>query len=95
MELNKIEKYIISLFDTTENEHFYEESGITVESKKDIKKIGYCTNLTLKTIEEAKKNDVDLMITHHDAWEFMFRLKEACTEKLKDYQIAHYYVHLP
>lgn len=95
MRLSEIEQYILDLFTTKDNEHFYEESGITVRGTEDIKRIGYCTNLTIDTIEEARKNHVDLMITHHDAWEFIYGLKEACKEKLLEYNISHYYNHLP
>ncbi len=95
MRLTELENYITNLFDTRDNEHFTEESGITVRGTRDIKKIGYCTNLTLETIEEARKNEVDLMITHHDAWEFIFGLKDACTQRLLEYNISHYFNHLP
>lgn len=95
MRLVEIEEYILDLFDTKDNKHFYEESGITVRGTGDVKRIGYCTNLTLDTIEEARKNNVDLMITHHDAWEFIYGLKEACKEKLIKYNISHYFNHLP
>lgn len=95
MELREIEQYILSLFNTKDNEQYYEESGITVRGTEEIKKIGYCTNLTIDTIEEARKNDVDLIITHHDAWKFIYGLKEACKEKLLKYNISHYFNHLP
>ncbi len=95
MYLEELERYITNLFATSNNEHFDEESGFTVVPNKNIEKIGYCTNLTLDTVEEAKKNNVDLIITHHDAWEFMFGLKDACREKLRDYNISHYFNHLP
>jgi len=95
VRLTEIEQYILELFTTKDNEHFYEESGITVRGTEDIKRIGYCTNLTLDTIEEARKNKVDLIITHHDAWEFIYELKEACKEKLLEYNISHYFNHLP
>ena len=52
-------------------------------------------NLTLDTIEEAIKNKVDLIITHHDAWDFIFGLKNACREKLLENNISHYFNHLP
>lgn len=95
MRLKEIEQYILELFTTKDNEHFHEESGITVRGTEDIKRIGYCTNLTLETIEEAKINNVDLIITHHDAWEFIYGLKESCKEKLLEYGISHYFNHLP
>lgn len=95
MELKEIEQYILELFTTRDNENFHEESGITVRVTEDIKRIGYCTNLTLETIEEAKKNNVDLIVTHHDAWEFIYGLKESCKEKLLEYNMSHYFNHLP
>lgn len=95
MKLIEIEEFVISLFESRDNEQFHEESGITVRGTEEINRIGYCTNLTLDTIEEARKNDVSLMITHHDAWGFIFGLKDACREKLLEYNISHYFNHLP
>ena len=95
MRLIEVEKYIESLFESRSNSQFHEESGVTVRGKDEIKRIGYCTNLTLDTVEEGRKNNVDLIITHHDAWEFIFGLKDACKEKLSEYNISHYFNHLP
>lgn len=76
MKLNEFEEYMIKIFDTSNHDLFDQESGVTVQGKEEIKKIGYCTNLTLDTVEEAKSKKVDLMITHHDAWDFIFGLKK-------------------
>ncbi|MCP4162673.1 MAG: Nif3-like dinuclear metal center hexameric protein [Deltaproteobacteria bacterium] len=95
MEIKQIEKYINTLFDTTENKFFFEQSGITVKGNRDINRIGYCMNLTMETVEKAKKSNVDLMITHHDAWDFLYELQDECRKKLKEYGISHYYNHLP
>lgn len=95
MRLTEIEQYIVSLFNTRENNSFNEESGVTVRGQEEIRRIGYCTNLTLDTIEEAKNNNVDLILTHHDAWDFIFGLKDACREKLLENNISHYFNHLP
>lgn len=95
MRLIEIEEFIISLFNSRNNSNFHEESGITVKGIEEINKIGYCTNLTLDTIEEARKSNVDLIITHHDAWDFIFGLKDVCKEKLLEYNISHYFNHLP
>lgn len=95
MILTEIEEFIISLFDSNDNVHFLEESGITVRGKEDVKRIGYCTNLTLDAIEEGKKSNVDLIVTHHDAWDSIFGLKDACQKKLMEYKMSHYFNHLP
>ena len=95
MNTEKIVKHIESLFITTDNENFRTESGITFDSRSDIKRIGYCTNLTIDSIEKAKDQKIDLLITHHDAWEFLYGLKDECISKLRKYNISHYYTHLP
>lgn len=95
MTLNELYRYINGLFETTENESFHKESGITVDMNKEIKRIGYCVNLTVETVEEAIKRDVDLMITHHDAWDYIYGMKEECIKRLKANGISHYFNHLP
>jgi len=95
MNLIELHQSIDELFDTTANDSYRKESGITVMTNRDIKHIGYCVNLTLKTVDEAIKNNVDLMITHHDAWDFISGMKEACKKELEKHNIGHYYNHLP
>ena len=95
MHVVKLVDKIIELFHGTDKEIFLKESGITYQANRDVKKIGYCVNLTLETVEDAKNQGVDMIITHHDAWGEIYGLKEACTDKLSEYQISHYYNHLP
>ena len=57
--------------------------------------MGYCTNLTIESAQEAVKNNVNLLITHHDAWEWMSGLKEDALRILKQRNITHFYIHLP
>lgn len=95
MRLAEVVEFIESLFDTRRNDCFDRESGVTARGAEEIKTVGYCTNLTLDTVEEAIQNDVDLMVTHHDAWDSMFGLKEACLERLLEAGISHYFNHLP
>jgi len=95
MDVSHIVERINDLFNVTIKEIYSSESGITYDADKKVKKLGYCVNLTLKTIEEARIHGVDMMVTHHDAWEEIYGLKEACIEKLAEYGISHYYNHLP
>ncbi len=39
--------------------------------------------------------NVDLIVTHHEAWDFVYGMKERCVELLKDHNIAHFFIHLP
>lgn len=95
MRLAEVEEFIESLFETRRNDCFDRESGVTARGAEEIKTVGYCTNLTLDTVGEAIRNGVDLMVTHHDAWDSMFGLKEACLERLLEAGISHYFNHLP
>lgn len=74
---------------------FAVDYGFTNRTDKEIRTVGYTVNLSLETIEQAVRNQVDLMITHHDAWDFIFGLGEECRKKLKKHQISHFWVHGP
>ncbi|ERJ13272.1 Nif3-like dinuclear metal center hexameric protein [Haloplasma contractile] len=95
MDVLHIVERINGFFKITNKEIYSSESGLTYHANSKVKKIGYCVNLTLETIEEAKIHGVDLMVTHHPAWDELYGLKEACNEKLAQYGISHYYNHLP
>ncbi|EQB87861.1 dinuclear metal center YbgI/SA1388 family protein [Clostridium punense] len=95
MDVSHIVERINDLFDIANKEVFFSESGVTYHTDREVKKMGYCVNLTLETIEEARIHGVDMMVTHHPAWEEIYGLKEACLEKLAEYGISHYYNHLP
>ena len=87
--------YIDSQFRTKNFDSYKEESGITYNSNREVKKIGYATNLTPEVIIQAKNQEVDLIMTHHDAWNFIYGLREECEKLLKEYEISHYFNHLP
>ena len=95
MDVSYIVERIDELFNVTNKEIYFSASGVTFNAGKEIRKIGYCVNLTIETIEEARIHGVDMMITHHDAWEEIYGLKEMCIKKLGEYGISHYYNHLP
>jgi len=95
MNISKVKERIESLFYTQDNPSFKAESGITIGTDRDIKKVGYCVNLTVDTVNQAIKEDVDMMVTHHDAWDFVYGMKDACNELLREHGIGHYFNHLP
>lgn len=97
MNINVFENYIYELFGEERLSTVKDkgEFGFTIKGIEEITKIGYATNLTPETVEEAIKNKVDLILTHHDAWDFIYGMKEICLEKLKENNISHYYIHLP
>lgn len=95
MDVSNIVERINEFFNVEDKEIYTSESGITYNAQKKVEKLGYCVNLTLETVEEARTHGVDLMITHHNAWDEIYGLKDACIEKLREYGISHYYNHLP
>ncbi|MFD3448086.1 Nif3-like dinuclear metal center hexameric protein [Microbacteriaceae bacterium 4G12] len=95
MNLKQFEATIQKLFNKELLEEFDDDYGFTYTSSRSIGKIGYATNISLEVIEEAAKQDVDLIITHHDAWDFIYGLRDACMEKLQEYDISHFYIHGP
>lgn len=72
-----------------------DEFGVSGDPSREIHRIGYATNLTPETITLAEEQGVDLIITHHDVWDFMFDMKEFCAAALERAGIAHIYSHLP
>ncbi|WP_405098630.1 Nif3-like dinuclear metal center hexameric protein [Oceanobacillus sp. FSL H7-0719] len=95
MRLEQFERYIQTLFNQELLEEFEDDYGFTYTSNSSISTIGYATNLSIETIEKAAENDVDLMITHHDAWDFIYGLREECIKKLEEYNISHFWIHGP
>lgn len=95
MKTKDIIERLEKMFPTSGTEGFDSETGLTHDAGKAVSKIGYTTNLTPDVIEKAKAMGVDLILTHHDAWKFIYGIKEKCMEMLKAYGISHYYVHLP
>ncbi|QHT59872.1 Nif3-like dinuclear metal center hexameric protein [Paenibacillus lycopersici] len=72
-----------------------EEYGFHNFSLDYYERIGYSTNITPEIVLQAASNDVQLIITHHDAWNFVYGMKEECIRLLREYKIAHFFVHLP
>ncbi|MCM3455160.1 Nif3-like dinuclear metal center hexameric protein [Heyndrickxia oleronia] len=95
MNLEQFQIQIKDLFGDELVKHEDDEYGYTFISKTSFSKIGYATNLTLETIQEAALNHVDLMITHHDAWDFLYGMKDQCMKKLEENNITHFFIHAP
>ena len=57
--------------------------------------LGYSTTITPDTIQTAVDREVDVIVTHHDAWDFMFEQKEEVHALLQDKSLTHIWAHLP
>ncbi|KPB03779.1 Nif3-like dinuclear metal center hexameric protein [Bacillus sp. CHD6a] len=95
MDITKFNAIINELFPRELLEEFEDDFGFTNTSNNSIKTIGFSTNLSVEVIEQAKAAKVDLIITHHDAWDFIYGLKDECIQRLEDYNISHFWIHGP
>jgi len=59
------------------------------------KLLAYASTLTPDVVEEAFQNKVNVIITHHTAWGFMYEQKEKTEQLLKQYGITNIWCHLP
>lgn len=96
MHLNDFKKFIKNTFGSL-IEQFSEndEYGFNNPPSKEFFRVGYTTNLTPEVIKKAADENVQLIITHHDAWDFIYGMKEQCSKMLGENGISHFYIHLP
>jgi putative NIF3 family GTP cyclohydrolase 1 type 2 len=71
------------------------EFGFVVNSSAEIARVGYTTNLDHVTAAKAIELGVDALLTHHDAWDFLYELRTKVLAALKTASISHCFVHLP
>lgn len=71
------------------------EYGFTSTTCEQITRLGYATNLTPQTVKGAIEHQIDLLITHHDAWDFVYGMRDSCCRELASNGIGHVFVHLP
>ncbi|MDR6552600.1 Nif3-like dinuclear metal center hexameric protein [Paenibacillus qinlingensis] len=96
MNTEQFHELIETLFVGLLNQSEYgEEFAFYTYGPECIHRIGYATNMTPEIIEQAAKKKVDLIVTHHDAWDFVFGMKEECHRLLASHGISHFFVHLP
>lgn len=57
--------------------------------------IGYATTLTPAVILQAVEGDIDLLVTHHDSWDFMFEERDVSIHLLEKHRISHVWCHMP
>ncbi len=93
MDLETYEKFLNSLFDQATL--VPGEYGFTCRADNVIRRIGYATNLTPEVVSSAIDHGVDLIITHHDAWDFIYGMKDECVAMLTKNKVSHYFAHLP
>ena len=57
--------------------------------------LGFCTTITPETIRTAIDKRVDVVVTHHDAWDFMYEQREDVHALLREEALCHIWAHRP
>jgi putative NIF3 family GTP cyclohydrolase 1 type 2 len=71
-----------------------DEWGISVHNQNPTL-IGFATTLTPMVIHQAISKDIDLLVTHHDIWEFMLDERTESHDQLSKHKISHIWCHEP
>lgn len=96
MNITWFEERLLQIFAEIDLEKFPKEWGVyAANAPTDITKIGYAVSLHPSTVEQAHQYDVNLIITHHDAWPFLFEVREHTYALLDQYALHHLFVHGP
>ena len=87
-------KILQSIFDPTLLDALPDEWGVVIHHPNP-QSIGYATTLTPAVIQQAAEQGIQLLVTHHNAWEFTCEERTACHELLARYHISHIWCHAP
>jgi len=71
-----------------------EEWGV-LEYHPDPRSMGYATTLTPGVVRQAAAREIDLLVTHHNAWDFMLEAQAEAHRLLKVHGISHLWCHHP
>ena len=95
MDYVDLKNKLTGMFDAGKLQAAPGEWGFFNETRREVRTVGYATNLTGEIIQRAGEAKVDFLLTHHDSWEFIFGLKESCNRLLEELGIAHAFFHAP
>ncbi len=87
-------RLLYTIFDQKLLDSLPDEWGIVIHDPHP-DSIGYATTLTPAVIRQAADRDTHLLVTHHDAWDFMLEEQLASRELLARHQISHIWCHAP
>jgi len=87
-------KLLHHIFDPKLLDSLPDEWGIVIHCP-DPKSIGFATTLTPAVIRQAIAKEINLLVTHHDSWDFMLEEQQTSFELLAQHQISHVWCHAP
>ncbi len=98
MDIRALKKYLDELLEISKIDDI-SLNGLVIDAKRDIKKIGISVDTSLFAIEEAIKEEVDLILVHHGLyWGHPLPIVGSLYEKIKlltQSGIGLYVAHLP
>ena len=92
--INMDNRFLYNFFDTNLLDSLPDEWGIVIHCP-DPRSIGFATTLTPTLIRQAIAKDIDLLVTHHDSWDFMLEERQKSIELLAQHHISHIWCHSP
>jgi len=96
MKTSELKNYFWDLFKLPSDQDYDDENyGFNNYIEKDVETIGYAVNLNEEVINLATEAKVDMILTHHNVWDYMGELKPYCLDELKRRDLIHFFVHLP
>ncbi len=95
MKTDELVEYCLDLFGRELMEQLSQEWGFSALPAGEVRSLGYTTNLTRETVAAAVRQPVDLLLTHHTAWDFIYGLREFCVSELRRHGVGHFFVHAP
>jgi len=93
MKQSDFEAYIEELFGKEKLTNRGADFGFSAQCPADIKRVGYCTNLTPDTAAQAVQSGVDMILTHHEPWDEIMGWHAECTAALQRNGIGHFFIH--
>jgi putative NIF3 family GTP cyclohydrolase 1 type 2 len=87
-------KLLHTIFDPKLLDSQPDEWGVVIHCP-DPQSLGFATTLTPTVIRQAIAKDIDLLVTHHDSWDFMLEERNTSLELLAQHQISHVWCHAP
>lgn len=87
-------KFLHRIFDPQLLDARPDEWGIVIHCS-DPHSLGFATTLTPALVQQAISKGIQLLVTHHDAWDFMLEERSASLELLAQHQISHVWCHAP
>jgi putative NIF3 family GTP cyclohydrolase 1 type 2 len=91
-----IQERLVKIFSGTILESYSDEWDIRFPNREfDISRVGWAASLTPDVIQQCINNDLDLVVTHHDAWKWLYEFHDKTIEMLQANKIGHIFVHAP